>query len=280
MYKQNRSVSIALATYNGGNFLREQLNSLINQSYRNIEIIISDDCSSDDTLSICKEFADIDHRIRLETNITNIGFNKNFEKAVSLCSGDLIAISDQDDIWLPYKIEKMLDAWEDDTLLMHHGYKEFTSKPLPPICITNEKDMRFCTDMRYIIAGNFITGCTTLFKKDLLESALPFPETVIYDWWLGVCAYNMGKVQFLYENLIYHRRHDTSAHFSIERSRRDHLAFIYNNTQALIDLNAFNEKDRLYAEKTVSIYRRLLNSRFSWKAFLWFYKTRNRNNFV
>ncbi len=271
---QSALVSIALCTFNGASYIEPQLESLLNQTYSNFEIIVCDDCSTDSTVSILKRYASNDSRIKVYSNETNLGFNKNFEKALSLCSGSLIAISDQDDIWVENKIERMLTEWELETVLMHHSAKTFSNISLPSLAITNEKDMSVCTDMRYIISGNFIQGCTILFKRDLLKTAIPFPEGVIYDWWLGVCAFNSGKVKYLHENLIYHRRHTSSAHFSIEKTRRDHIIFLLRNTERLFEIGAFSNGYESYAKNTIAVYRSLLETRFSLKALFWFIKTR------
>src|ERR1700744_3577317 len=94
-------ISVALCTYNGEKYIKEQLDSIINQTYTCIEVIIVDDGSTDSTYDIISDYALRDNRIKCFKNETNLGFNKNFEKAVSLTSGEYIAISDQDDIWLP-----------------------------------------------------------------------------------------------------------------------------------------------------------------------------------
>src|SRR4051812_38033424 len=99
-------ISIALCTYNGERFVESQLLSLIKQTYLNLEIIIVDDCSTDNTLNIIAGYAAKDNRIKYWKNDLNLGFNQNFQKALSLTSGEFIAISDQDDIWHETKIEE------------------------------------------------------------------------------------------------------------------------------------------------------------------------------
>jgi len=92
-------VSIALATYNGERFLKEQLDSILEQSYTDIEIIACDDCSTDSTPQILEDYQKKDSRLKVYFNEKNLGFKKNFEKCISLCDGDYIALSDQDDVW-------------------------------------------------------------------------------------------------------------------------------------------------------------------------------------
>ena len=104
-------VSVVLCTYNGEKFLYPQIDSIIAQTYPNLEIIIVDDASSDNTPFILEEYSRKDSRVKYHINSANIGYNKNFEKAFSLASADYIAISDQDDIWESNKIELMMKGW-------------------------------------------------------------------------------------------------------------------------------------------------------------------------
>ena len=92
-------ISIVMATYNGETYIREQINSILNQTISDFELIICDDCSKDSTVEIIKRYKDKDKRITLVENEKNLGFKKNFEKAISYCKGDFIAFCDQDDIW-------------------------------------------------------------------------------------------------------------------------------------------------------------------------------------
>src|SRR5262245_56238365 len=112
-------VSIALCTYNGGRFLAAQLDSILSQTHRNLELIIVDDCSTDATGDIIKTYAGQAQRIRFEINTGNLGYNRNFEKGLSLCRAEYIAPSDQDDIWEPLKIEAMLKGWKDQSNFMY-----------------------------------------------------------------------------------------------------------------------------------------------------------------
>src|SRR4051812_10655388 len=112
-------VSVVVCTYNGEKFLPQQLNSLISQTYANLEIIISDDHSSDDTVKIAASFQKRDPRIRIHVNESNLGFNKNFEQAFDLSTGDFIAVCDQDDIWKPNKIKDMMSLFKEETVLVY-----------------------------------------------------------------------------------------------------------------------------------------------------------------
>ena len=114
-------VSIALCTYNGEAYLKEQLDSLIDQTYPNCEIIIVDDCSKDGTVDILKQYANEYPQIKLYINSENLGYTKNFEKAINLCNGEYIALCDQDDIWDKNKISIMIHRIGDNILIYYCG---------------------------------------------------------------------------------------------------------------------------------------------------------------
>jgi len=101
----NSKVSVVVCTFNGERFLHQQLESLVHQTYPNLEIIISDDKSTDSTVIIAESFQKRDPRIRIQVNKNNLGYNKNFEQAFELATGDFIAVCDQDDVWKTNKIE-------------------------------------------------------------------------------------------------------------------------------------------------------------------------------
>ena len=103
-------ISIAMATYNGDKYIKEQIDSILNQTIQDFEIVICDDCSTDGTVRILHEYAKNDKRFHIYQNEDNLGFKKNFEKAITLCQGEYIALSDQDDIWMPNHLELLKNA--------------------------------------------------------------------------------------------------------------------------------------------------------------------------
>src|SRR3569833_676088 len=114
-------VSIALCTYNGQEFLSPQLDSLLSQDYYNIEIVVIDDCSTDNTWHILQQYANEDKRVKLHRNERNIGNIHNFERAIKLCKDELIALADQDDIWESVKIKTLAEAIGDNILVYHNS---------------------------------------------------------------------------------------------------------------------------------------------------------------
>ena len=114
-------ISIALATYNGGRFLREQLDSIYAQTWRPIDVVACDDRSSDDTVAILEEYRQR-HGLRYEVNERNLGFVRNFEKVMALCRGEFIALADQDDVWLPEKLERLMAGIGDASLVYSDAF--------------------------------------------------------------------------------------------------------------------------------------------------------------
>ncbi len=200
-------VSIALCTYNGAAYLKEQLDTLINQSYPNCEIIIVDDCSKDNTVGILKQYAEKYSWIKLYINSENLGYTKNFEKAIGLCKGEYIALCDQDDIWDKNKIGIMLEHIGNNILAYHDS--AFIDEKGNPL---NKKisDVQNCysgNDSRIFLFGNCVLGHATLFKRELLKFIRDFSDTIIHDRWLAYVATNNGSIIFIEQTLVQYRQH-------------------------------------------------------------------------
>jgi glycosyltransferase involved in cell wall biosynthesis len=201
-------VSIALCTYNGEKYLKEQLDSIINQTYRNLEIIIVDDCSSDTTFEIVKKYAEADKRIRYFQNEVNLGYNKNFERAINLTTGDYISISDQDDIWMLDKIEILLKSIHDNWLVFSNS--EFMEEDGTKAHSLLKDFSIEGKDYRMILFTNYVAGHAVLFKREFLDHLLPFPEYGFYDWWMAFVAFYHHKIVYVDKVLTRYRKHSAS----------------------------------------------------------------------
>jgi glycosyltransferase involved in cell wall biosynthesis len=213
-------VSIALCTYNGEAYLREQLDSIVDQSYPAIELIAVDDCSSDNTLKILEEYAAKYPYIQVFVNPQNLGYIRNFEKALQLCNGDFITLSDQDDIWDLRKIEKQVKAIGNHLLIYHDS--EFVDQ-------NGQSLHRKMSDIMNLYRGNqpeaflffnCISGHSVLMKKELRDELLPFPNAYFHDWWMGYVATNLGSIDFINESLVKYRQHQ-KADTNILKRKRD-----------------------------------------------------------
>ncbi|MCJ8327998.1 MAG: glycosyltransferase family 2 protein [Campylobacterales bacterium] len=203
-------VSIAMCTYNGERYLKEQLDSILNQSYKNIEIIICDDKSTDNTIEIIKNYLNKFDNIKLFENKDNLGFVKNFEKVISLCKGEYISLCDQDDIWNLNKIDIFLNNI-DDNLLIYTDAKLINGqgKELNEFLLKGKKNCVKGKCNKSLLFDNCISGNTLMFKKDLLEHILPIPLNVdFHDKWIAFIASTYGSIVYYDKALISYRRYD------------------------------------------------------------------------
>jgi glycosyltransferase involved in cell wall biosynthesis len=205
-------ISIALCTYNGAAYLKQQLDTLLLQTYSNIELIVVDDASTDETIHIIESYTAKDNRIFFFQNEKNIGFNNNFEKALSLCMGEWIAIADQDDIWHLTKIERMLNHWNGDSVLIHCSSKKFRLASEINAKAKPSANGFSGDNVSAIAAKNTTEGHNILLHQSLVKLALPFPSGIFYDWWLGAVAAANGGVQWEDEILVWRRIHETNAY--------------------------------------------------------------------
>lgn len=203
-------VSIALCTYNGEKYLEEQLDSLIGQTYPNLEIIVVDDCSKDQTLSILKDYAERFPRLSIFQNESNLGYIKNFEKAILLCKGDFIALSDQDDIWSIHKIELQMDAVGNSLLIYHDS--EFIDQQGMPLHkkMSDLINMIQGDNFKPLLFFNSVSGHACLFSRELIQHTLPFPKGLFHDRWLAFAATNLGEIKYLDRALVNYRQHENS----------------------------------------------------------------------
>ncbi|GGH23632.1 glycosyltransferase family 2 protein [Mucilaginibacter phyllosphaerae] len=209
MMKLPALVSVALCTYNGEKYLAQQLDSILSQTYANLEVIIVDDCSTDGTFALAQQFAAKDSRIRCIRNTDNIGFNKNFEKAIQLAQGDFIAISDQDDIWEPQKIQVLVDGIADNWLIFSNSaFITETGQAAPGTLLNNFK--LDTLDFRNILLLNYVTGHTCLVARSFLQYVVPFPPAGYYDWWMGFVALYHHKITYTDQILTRYRIHQRS----------------------------------------------------------------------
>jgi glycosyltransferase involved in cell wall biosynthesis len=249
---QEPLISVALCTYNGAKYIKDQMDSIINQTYKKLEIIVVDDGSTDGTFDIVNIYAERDNRIKCFKNNVNLGFNKNFEKAISLTSGRYIAISDQDDIWLPGKLQSLSDNIKDKWLIFSNS--SYLNASAPGKLLGNFK---LPDDFRGILLFNYITGHTTLFNREFLEFVLPFPQKGYYDWWLGFVAAYHHKIDFLDEVLTYYRVHNESV---IQKRVDLGKAKLEEYETILVMLNAFamyknlNPADKIFIDQLKYAY--------------------------
>lgn len=257
-------ISIAMCTYNGEKYLKEQLDSIINQSYQNLEIVIVDDCSADDTYAIIKQYAEADKRLKIFRNEVNLGFNKNFEKALNLTTGQYIAISDQDDVWELDKIQALADNIGDNWMIFSNSAYMDEKGGLIKGSLLNGFNFLART-YHGILLQNFVTGHTCLLNRDFLAHMLPFPANGYYDWWMGFVALYNHKLTYLEKSLTRYRIHtDSVIQLDMNHEKAKHIHFNTRSVmlQSFANYNKLNQQDAEFIEKLKNAYQQKEKSAF------------------
>ena len=203
-------VSVAMAVYNGEKYVRDQIISILRQLRKDDELIISYDESSDNSLSILTEFARSDRRVKIYNNPYKSGVVKNFQNAVEHCSGDIIFLSDQDDVWLPNKVDRVLCEFEDSHVAVVIHDSKLTDSDLN---IKFDSTFKLRGGVRTSFLGNIYRlsyiGCCMAFRGFYKELVVPFPTIYrSHDWWIGsLLSCGRTKIKAIDEALILHRDH-------------------------------------------------------------------------
>lgn len=271
-------VSIAMASYNGERFIAEQLESILHQTYPNIEIIIVDDCSKDGTIAIIQQYQTSHENIKLFQNNINSGVTKTFEKAISEASGDFIAISDQDDIWELKKIEILMneigtfDAVYSNSLLVD-AYGNSLNKSFTTIM-----NMKTYYSGTPFLLSNSVPGHTILMKKNFVEKILPFPKDMLFDLWIGFCAAANNGIKFVDETLVKYRQHESNTigtRDSKNKKQKDKVQIQFEKKllelQTLATAPIKDEKTNIILHEMIAHFHR----RWSFKRMLFFFKYYN-----
>lgn len=219
------TVSVALCTYNGERFVRAQLESILTQSYPVAEVVIGDDGSSDRTVDIIRDIiretvatgAALD-TVRIVFTDRVGGVVPNFERTLKACTGSLIALSDQDDVWHPDRILRAVERFDalpslellasDARIIDGHG--ESHGATLWGRLYVSADELGRIADRRgfeSLIRRNVVTGATTMLRRELLEAALPLPASWVHDEWLAILAAARGGFDVIPEQLIDYRVH-------------------------------------------------------------------------
>lgn len=210
-------IDILLATYNGEKYLREQIDSILNQTYKNIRLIVSDDCSKDGTRKILEEYKNKDERIKVYYQEKNLGVVKNIEFLLGKVESPYYMLADQDDYWLPEKAEKSLETLKNNNADLVFGDLQVVDENLNTMyesfndyMLLSRKINKYIDSYKLNYLYNCVTGCTVLAKKETIEKILPLPTNskyLIHDHWIGLMASLNGKLAYMPEKYIKYRQH-------------------------------------------------------------------------
>jgi glycosyltransferase involved in cell wall biosynthesis len=272
-------VSIVMCTYNGALYIEEQILSIMEQTYPVSEILIFDDCSSDDTAKIVQKLIEQFPAIRLYVNMQNIGYNKNFEQAIKAAKHNIVAIADQDDIWVKNKIEILLQQWKPRVPLIYSASCVFDQ--IVPVHAIPSKTINYFsgTNGRRLFVHNNISGHTMLVRKELLHVATAFPPSVFYDWYLAVVASYNGGVQYVDQVLVFQRHHASNATLpQYKGTRKEEMekykSIIIKNCTAFANVSGISKKDKYFANQIVRLLIRQKAEHFSVQVFAFFMRHR------
>jgi glycosyltransferase involved in cell wall biosynthesis len=214
-------ISVAMCTYNGEKYIKEQLESILKQTLSVDEIIICDDSSKDKTIEIITQIQlENPNKIFLHKNEENLGSSKNFEKAISICAGDYIFLSDQDDLWRADKTEKVIQQFLDNPSteavftngdLIDKKNEKIKNNTLWDSVFFIENQLEKPINLFKLISSkrNMVTGATLCIKKEIKELILPFPEIKKYfhDEWIAIIIASRKKLDYITDELISYRIH-------------------------------------------------------------------------
>jgi glycosyltransferase involved in cell wall biosynthesis len=216
-------ISVALCTYNGADYVEEQVASILDQSRAPDELVVSDDGSSDGTLDVVAATVEaaasrgVSPEVVVLAGATPSGVTANFERAVAKTTRSLIALSDQDDVWHPGRLDRLSARFDDAGLTFLHTDARLVDDAGAPLGSTLFESLELSDDelrleeegraFEALLRRNLATGATVVFRRELLEHARPFPPEWVHDEWLAVIAAATGRVGVVREATIDYRQH-------------------------------------------------------------------------
>jgi len=203
-------VSVVLSTYNGEKYIKQQLDSILAQTYTNFELIVVDDFSTDGTTKIVEEFEQKYTNILLYKGKSNLGYIKNFERGVKLAKGDLIAFSDQDDYWYPNKLAVLINTiGKYDVAYSDSEFVDENLNLLNKNMSTNHNLLTSSNPLNFVVK-NCVSGHAMIFKRTLLNDDFKFPALIPHDWWITFLASCNNGVIYVNQALVKYRIHETN----------------------------------------------------------------------
>jgi glycosyltransferase involved in cell wall biosynthesis len=247
-------ISIALCTYNGEKFLNEQLESFLVQTRLPEELIVGDDRSNDTTVKLIEDFAKTSpFPVHIHINKNNLGSTSNFDETISRCNGDLIFLSDQDDVWNVNKLEQIERVFiENKQVGMVFTNAEIVDENLKAVGndlwhFTFPKECRRGSFIDNLLWQNVVTGATMAFRSEFRELFSPIPTDIpnaIHDAWISLVIAANAEVKFINENLIKYRQHSNQQ-----------LGLNLNDNANYAKSITYNQNEILRLEKMLEIFR-------------------------
>ena len=248
---ENKKIDILMATYNGEKYLVEQLDSIINQTYHNWNLLIRDDNSTDKTLEIIQNYHKKDKRIKiLKDNKGNLGIVRNFEELLKNSESEFIMFSDQDDIWVENKLDmylKMIEKIKNKGFMIHSDAILFDKNKSNILKDTFISKKAINKGLENVFFNYFVQGATILISKEIKNFILPFPKEVyLHDRYIHLISELFFERIFVNKALIYYRQHG------------DNQIGAKNTIRELLSKRYFDERDRQLIKVIYNKYGNLL----------------------
>lgn len=258
-------ISIAMATYNGEKYLREQLDSVLNQTITDFELVICDDKSTDSTIDILSEYAAQDKRIRYYVNPVNIGFKRNFENVIQKCKREYIALCDQDDVWYPEHLERLYQQIGKHSISCANSILVDKDNNSLGILLSNAERLYTIPKdnhkliYKIILSGNPFQGASMLMPQNFIHRCLPIPEGVCYhDAWFAACACLDNGIAYSFDPITYYRQHGDNVTADANRTKKRTIRYYLHKTKDVL-----RGKNTLYTDRFC--YIEALRKRFGTK---------------
>jgi glycosyltransferase involved in cell wall biosynthesis len=261
--------SVAICTYHGAGYIAAQLQSIADQSCLPDEVVLVDDGSSDDTLAVVNRFAQSSSLpLEVHVNPRNLGVTRNFERAVQLCTGDVVFLCDQDDVWHSSKVEQMIRRFEANPEIgLVFSNASLVDASLRSLGETLWQALRLEQDERsqllsphafdLLLRRYLVTGATMAFRRSYLEALVPFSKHLLHDAWITLILTAIGQIGMVDETLVDYRQH-----VSQQIGERDKMRSWWTQykTARRMDANYFSKQLLAFTD----VRDRVLDLRDSW----------------
>lgn len=259
-------VTVLLATYNGEKYIAEQLDSILEQTYKDIKVVIRDDGSTDNTINIINRYLEIypETIFICPTTYATGSAAENFFKLLELNSDDYIMLCDQDDVWLPNKVEitlkAMREAESENTPVLVHTDLFVADENLNIISNSFAKFQSLSPNrnsLNNMLMQNNITGCTVMINKPLKELLFTYPKNcAMHDWWLGIIAAAFGKIVYVDTQTMLYRQHGLN---QVGAKNTKSPSFLINRIKGINKSKEIYNKIFYHAEFMLENYKEMLN---------------------
>ena len=279
----NKSIDILLSTYNGEKYLEQQIDSILNQKYDNWRLIIRDDGSNDNTRNIIESYNRLnpDRLYVINDKHGNLGPAQSFHILAQHSSAPYVAFCDQDDIWLPEKLSSQISVIHEQETTYGEKYPLLIHSDL----LVVDEDLSAISDSYWfsrsvwpedmnnltrLLTKNYVTGCTVLVNRCLIDLAMPFPEKIImHDWWLALLAVSNGRIIDMQEKTVKYRQHAsnviggkaslfarfTKASYTGGIYLKEYLVITRRQAEALLEADKVTGENKVIVEEFVRMFK-------------------------